>query len=56
MYLLGITFLLFMLKLSDGKGYCIEETLISDETMYCGLNHREYYHNQSGNEQKLYTI
>ena len=56
MYLLGITFLLFMLKLSDGKGYCIEETLISDEKMHCGLNHREYYHNQSGNEQKLYTI
>ena len=34
----------------------MEEILISDETMHCGLGHKQYHHNQGGDEQKFYAM
>lgn len=34
----------------------MEENLISNESMHCGLDYKEYNHHQCGDEQKLYTI
>ena len=35
--------------------HCIEETLMSDEMMYCGLDNEESHQNQDGDELKFYT-